>query len=82
LCPGKTPTLVCSYLSRFYIPADYREAIDQTTLSTLQLYEQYATVSYCGANVNGQIGAKVTCPEGTCPLVEQNNVTIVDRLAR
>jgi hypothetical protein len=61
----------------FLYPTKSRTAINSTTFSTLQLYAQYATVSYCAANYNGRIGAKVTCPGGTCPLVEQKNVTIV-----
>jgi hypothetical protein len=81
-CHDKPPALVCSCLDRFYIPTNCGEAINQTTLNTIQLYEQFATISYCSANFAGQIGDKVTCPGGTCPLVEQSNVTIVDRLAR
>jgi hypothetical protein len=62
------------------IEANYYKAIDQTTLNTVQLYEQYATISYCAANTAGRIGAKVTCPGGTCPLIEGNDVTIIANL--
>lgn len=53
-------------------------AIDATTFSNLQLFEQYAAASYCQGNNNVTDGGnKLTCPSHNCPLVEANDVTTV-----
>ena len=57
---------------------DETTAIDSTTFSNLQLFEQYAAASYCPGNNNVTYGGnKLTCPTHNCPLVEANNVTTV-----
>ncbi|EED24548.1 lipase precursor, putative [Talaromyces stipitatus ATCC 10500] len=52
------------------------DAINTTTLATLNLYEQYSAAAYCTRNTIASPGTLITCAAGNCPLVETNGATI------